>query len=600
MLDTDLANPFSARNVVQTLLKQGYLSKAQAKELLQKKTVLERKLENMRNQPGGHSATLVEVIGSLNMSRADDPKKPVDEEIIYEALAADWEMPYQKIDPLKLDMKVVTTTIPRNFAKNHLILPIALDDERLTLATSRPLSDMEMEDIVRAVNMKVDPVVCSRNDILKLIDEFFGFQKSIKAAEHQFSGPSVDLGNLEQYVDLKDVSASDQHIVNAVNHMLSYAFDQRASDIHVEPKRDESMVRMRIDGVLHVVYKLPKNIHNAAVGRIKTMSRLNMAEKRRPQDGRIKADKGGQEVEIRVSTIPVAFGEKVVMRVMDPDVLFQDLQNLGFSDTDMDRYNRFIKMPHGIVLVTGPTGSGKSTTLYSTLRTISSPEINITTVEDPIEMIHEEFNQIGVQPAIDVTFSTILRNILRQDPDVIMIGEMRDLDTASNAVQAALTGHLVLSTLHTNDAPTSVTRLLDLGLPAYLIQSTLIGIIAQRLVRRICNYCREPFEISVEHLAEMGVHLDREGSIELYQGTGCHRCRGTGYLGREGIFEVLPYTEAIRRLTTSDTNVDALSRTAREEGMITLRDNAIQKLLDGITTYQEVIRVTWEEFSLTD
>ena len=600
MLDTDLANPFSARNVVQTLLKQGYLSKAQAKELLQKKTVLERKLENMRNQPGGHSATLVEVIGSLNMSRADDPKKPVDEEIIYEALAADWEMPYQKIDPLKLDMKVVTTTIPRNFAKNHLILPIALDDERLTLATSRPLSDMEMEDIVRAVNMKVDPVVCSRNDILKLIDEFFGFQKSIKAAEHQFSGPSVDLGNLEQYVDLKDVSASDQHIVNAVNHMLSYAFDQRASDIHVEPKRDESMVRMRIDGVLHVVYKLPKNIHNAAVGRIKTMSRLNMAEKRRPQDGRIKADKGGQEVEIRVSTIPVAFGEKVVMRVMDPDVLFQDLQNLGFSDTDMDRYNRFIKMPHGIVLVTGPTGSGKSTTLYSTLRTISSPEINITTVEDPIEMIHEEFNQIGVQPAIDVTFSTILRNILRQDPDVIMIGEMRDLDTASNAVQAALTGHLVLSTLHTNDAPTSVTRLLDLGLPAYLIQSTLIGIIAQRLVRRICNYCREPFEISVEHLAEMGVHLDREGSIELYQGTGCHRCRGTGYLGREGIFEVLPYTEAIRRLTTSDTNVDALSRTAREEGMITLRDNAIQKLLDGIKTYQEVIRVTWEEFSLTD
>jgi len=424
MLDTDLANPFSARNVVQTLLKQGCLSKAQDKELLQKKTVLERKLENMRNQPGGHSATLVEVIGSLNMSRADYPKKPVDEEIIYEALAADWEMPYQKIDPLKLDMKVVTTTIPRNFAKNHLILPIALDDERLTLATSRPLSDMEMEDIVRAVNMKVDPVVCSRNDILKLIDEFFGFQKSIKAAEHQFSGPSVDLGNLEQYVDLKDVSASDQHIVNAVNHMLSYAFDQRASDIHVEPKRDESMVRMRIDGVLHVVYKLPKNIHNAAVSRIKTMSRLNMAEKRRPQGGRIKADKGGQEVEIRVSTIPVAFGEKVVMRVMDPDVLFQDLQNLGFSDTDMDRYNRFIKMPHGIVLVTGPTGSGKSTTLYSTLRTISSPEINITTVEDPIEMIHEEFNQIGVQPAIDVTFSTILRNILRQDPDVIMIGEM--------------------------------------------------------------------------------------------------------------------------------------------------------------------------------
>ncbi|CAB5132114.1 Type II secretory pathway, ATPase PulE/Tfp pilus assembly pathway, ATPase PilB [Olavius algarvensis associated proteobacterium Delta 3] len=600
MQDTELSNPFSARNICQTLLNQGYLSKSQTKELLQKKNVLDRKLENLRNQPGGHSATLVEVIGGLNMSRADDPKKPVDEEIIYEALAADWEMPYRKIDPLKLDMKVVTTTIPRNFAKKHLILPISLDDGHLTLATSQPLSDMEMEDIVRAVNMKVDPVVCTRNDILKLIDEFFGFQKSIKAAEHQFSGPSVDLGNLEQYINLKDVSASDQHIVTAVNHMLSYAFDQRASDIHIEPKREESMVRMRIDGVLHVVYNLPKNIHNAAVSRIKTMSRLNMAEKRRPQDGRIKADKGGQEVEIRVSTIPVAFGEKVVMRVMDPDVLFQDLENLGFSATDLDRYTRFIKMPHGIVLVTGPTGSGKSTTLYSTLRTISSPEINITTVEDPIEMIHEEFNQIGVQPAIDVTFSNILRNILRQDPDVIMIGEMRDLDTASNAVQAALTGHLVLSTLHTNDAPTSVTRLLDLGLPAYLIQSTLIGIIAQRLVRRICNYCRAPFEMNLEQLTEMGIYLDRQGTLELYQGKGCHRCRGTGYLGREGIYEVLPYTEGIRQLTTSDTNLDALSRKAREEGMVTLRDNAVEKMLKGITTYQEVMRVTWEEFSLTE
>jgi len=600
MQDIALTDPFSARNVCQALLKRGYISKAQAKELLQKRNVLDRKLENLRNQPGGHSSTLVEVIGGLNMSRADDSKKPVDEEIIYEALAVEWELPYKKIDPLKLDMKVMTTTIPRNFAKKHLILPLSLEDGHLTMATSQPLSDMEMEDIVRAVNMKVDPVVCSRNDILKLIDEFFGFQKSIAAAEHQFSGPSVDLGNLEQYINLKDVSASDQHIVTAVNHLLSYAFDQRASDIHIEPKREESMVWMRIDGVLHVVYNLPKNIHNAAISRIKTMSRLNMAEKRRPQDGRIKADKGGQEVEIRVSTIPVAFGEKVVMRVMDPDVLFQDLDNLGFSPTDRERHNRFIQMLHGIVLVTGPTGSGKSTTLYSTLRTISSPEINITTVEDPIEMIHEEFNQIGVQPAIDVTFSTILRNILRQDPDVIMIGEMRDLDTASNAVQAALTGHLVLSTLHTNDAPTSVTRLLDLGLPAYLIQSTLIGIIAQRLVRRICNYYREPFEMEMAQMAEMGIHLDQQGSVDLYRGKGCHRCRGTGYLGREGIFEVLPYTESIRRLTTADTDLDALSRTARKEGMVTLRDNAIQKLLTGITTYQEVLRVTWEEFSLDD
>jgi general secretion pathway protein E len=523
----------------------------------------------------------------------------VDEEIITEALAAQWELPYRKIDPLKLDLNIVTKTLPKSFAKKHMILPVDKQDGSLTLATYRPMAGDFMEDLVRAVDMKVRPVICSRTDIIRLIDEFFGFQHSIAAAEHQFGGPgSVDLGNLEMYVDLKeDVSATDQHIVKAVNHLLSYAFDQRASDIHIEPKREASVVRMRIDGVLHTVYKLPKNVHNATVSRIKTMSRLNMAEKRRPQDGRIKADKGGVEVEIRVSTVPVAFGEKVVMRVMDPDVLFQDLENLGFSKADMKRYDRFIRMPHGIVLVTGPTGSGKSTTLYSTLRTISSPEINIVTVEDPIEMIHEEFNQIGVQPSAGVTFATILRTILRQDPDVIMVGEMRDLETASNAVQAALTGHLVLSTLHTNDAPTSITRLLDLGVPSYLIQSTLIGVVAQRLVRKICNFCRESFEMNAEKLRDLGIGIPGNGPVKLFRGKGCIRCRGTGYQGRSGIYEVLPYTEGIRQLTTADADLEAIIRKAKEEGMVNLRDNAVRKLLNGVTTYQEVLRVTWEELA---
>jgi general secretion pathway protein E len=295
--------------------------------------------------------------------------------------------------------------------------------------------------------------------------------------------------------------------------------------------------------------------------------------------------------------VPVAFGEKVVMRVMDPDVLFQDLENLGFEPPDLVRYNKFIGMPHGIVLVTGPTGSGKSTTLYSSLRALSSPEINITTVEDPIEMIHEDFNQIGVMPAADVTFSTILRNILRQDPDIIMIGEMRDLPTASNAVQAALTGHLVLSTLHTNDAPTSITRLLDLGVPSYLIQSTLVGVIAQRLVRKICNYCRESFEMEGSDLREMGLNIDQKGKVKIFRGKGCVRCRNTGYLGRDAVFEVLPYTEPIRKLTRPDTDMDAIMRQARKEGMVTLRENAVKKLMEGITTYQEVLRVTWEELA---
>lgn len=353
---------------------------------------------------------------------------------------------------------------------------------------------------------------------------------------------------------------------------------------------------MRIDGVLHTVYKLPKNVHSAIVSRIKNLSRMDMAEKRRPQDGRVKTDKGGVEVEIRVSMIPTTFGEKVVMRIMDPDVLFQPLNLLGFTKSDLERYNHFVNSPHGIILVTGPTGSGKSTTLYSTLRQLSTPEVNITTVEDPIEMVHEEFNQIAVQPKVGITFGSILRNILRQDPDIIMIGEMRDLETAQNAVQAALTGHLVLSTLHTNDAPSSIVRLLDLGVPPFLIQATLAGIMAQRLVRKICKYCRKPFKMEAKELKMMGLDVGQTGLLKLYRGQGCQRCRGTGYMGRTSVQEVLPYTEAIRKLTTAETSIEAVRAKAQEEGMVTLRENAINKFLQGITTYQEVLRVTWEQF----
>jgi general secretion pathway protein E len=418
-------------------------------------------------------------------------------------------------------------------------------------------------------------------------------------AEDMFATTSVDIGNLEQYVKLKsaeELPPTDHHIVNAVNHLLIYAFDQKASDIHIEPKRDELEVRMRIDGVLHTVYKLPKKVHNAIVSRIKALSRLDMAEKRRPQDGRIKTDKGGVEAEIRISTVPVAFGEKVVMRVMDPEMLFQDLKGLGFRGADLNRFNPFISMPHGIVLVCGPTGSGKSTTLYSALRYLSSPEINIMTVEDPIEMINEEFNQIAVQPALDITFATIIRTILRQDPDIIMIGEMRDLETAASAVQAALTGHLVLSTLHTNDAPSVITRLLDLGIPAFMIQATLVGVLGQRLVRVICNYCKESFEIDTAELGAMSLELGQKSRlIKLHRGIGCVRCRGTGYRGRTGIFEVLPYTDSLKDLTTSTTDITKLTLRARKEGMITLRENAIKKMLAGKTTYQEVLRVTWDQ-----
>ncbi|MBT7086926.1 MAG: type II/IV secretion system protein, partial [Desulfobacterales bacterium] len=447
--------------------------------------------------------------------------------------------------------------------------------------------------------MEVKTVVSPKTEIIKLIEEFFGFKRSIAAAENEFDTPSVDLGNLEQYVELKsadELPSNDLHIVNAVNHLFIYAFDQRASDIHIEPKRDVSLVRMRIDGVLHTVYKLPKKVHFAIISRIKNLSRLDMAEKRRPQDGRIKTDKEGVEVEMRISTLPVAFGEKIVMRIMDPDILFQDTKNLGFTTEGLDRFNRFVNMPHGIGLVTGPTGSGKSTTLYSTLRRIATPEINVTTIEDPIEMVHEEFNQIAVQPAVDITFSSVLRYILRQDPDIIMIGEMRDLETAENAIQAALTGHLVLSTLHTNDAPSSITRLIDLGVPAFLIQASLVGILAQRLVRTICEYCKEPFEIESEKLKRMGLDVGKKGKLSLNYGKGCVKCRGTGYKGRKGIFEVLPYTEGLRKLTTADPDMSAIKALATKEGMVSLRQNGIKRMMEGTTTYKEILRVTWDNF----
>ena len=597
---------FSPESVCKVLFKRGLITAAHGREILRKEKNIRRKLVRSRAMAEASlparsrissSITIIDVIASLDLERADNPSKALDEEIIYQVLAKEWKIPFKKIDPLQLDLDLVTDTIPRSFAMKHLVLPVAIEDGYMTVATPNPFNVEVMEDIARVSHMKVRPVVSTKTDILRLMNEFFGFKRSISAAEHQFAGPSVDLGNLEQYVRLKsadELPSDDQHIVNAVNHLFTYAFEQRASDVHIEPKREVSLVRMRIDGVLHTVYSLPKNVHAAILSRIKTLSRLDMAEKRRPQDGRIKTDKGGSEAEIRVSTIPVAFGEKVVMRIMDPDILFQDHERLGFTPGDLMRYHQFINMPNGIVLVCGPTGSGKSTTLYSTLRYLSTPEINITTVEDPIEMVHEDFNQIAVQPVLGITFGSILRHILRQDPDIIMVGEMRDLETAENAIQAALTGHLVLTTLHTNDAPSAITRLLDLGIPPFLIQSTVIGVLSQRLVRKICVHCKETFEVESSELSARGLDFAKDGPIELYRGEGCNKCRGTGYLGRIGIYEVLPFTEPIKKITTAETNLQTLREQALKEGMVTLRENAIKKLLGGETTYQEVLRVTWE------
>ncbi len=538
---------------------------------------------------------LVDVIISFNLEIPGRGGDLLSEEEIIRTVATDKNLPFKKLDPLELDMEVVTKTIPQNFAMRHLLVPFEIRNGVLEMAVYEPGELAVLEDITRANQVKINPHLATKTEISRILAEFFGFQSSISAAEVHLGGPSVDISNLEQLVKIgsaREISSSDKNIKAAVNHMFNYAFDERASDIHIEPKREKSIVRFRIDGVLHTIYDLPKVIHAAMVSRIKYLARLDIAEKRRPQDGRIKVQHHKQEAEIRVSTVPVSFGEKAVLRILNSEVLFQEIGDIGFNERDLTVYKSFVEAPHGIVLVTGPTGSGKSTTLYSTLHHVASPEINITTVEDPVEMVYEEFNQISVQNQIDVTFSSILRNILRQDPDIIMIGEIRDYETAAHAVQAALTGHLVFSTLHTNDAVTSITRLVELGVQPFLVSSTMLGAMAQRLVRTICPDCQEDVVMPITTLQGFGFPLPDSHEITLQQGKGCPKCRGTGYYGRCGVFEIFPMSDAIREQVSLAVPASQIQKVATAEGMTTLKEDAWDKVRRGITTFAEAVRVT--------
>ena len=600
----------NSEKLLDLLMGQGLLSKEQRQfVILQKGKQRQKLLQHHGGRRQGEQRKLdkgfpdlVDIVVSMNLELPGKKGVVLTEEIVMRAVSRVLKIPFKKLDPLDLDMNIVTKTIPKSFALTHMILPFELNNGILEVVTYDPDNQMVLEDIERANQVKVRPYLSTRSEIKKILAEFFGFQRSISAAEDQFGGSSeggtVDIGNLEQYVRLssaRELTSTDQHIKAAVNHLFSYALEQRASDIHVEPKRNTCLIRFRIDGVLHTIYKLPKAVHSAITSRIKSLARMDIAEKRRPQDGRIKiGQQGGKEAELRVSTVPVSFGEKTVMRILDPDVIFQDLDGLGFSRRDRVVYNSFMTAPHGIVLVTGPTGSGKSTTLYSTLKQIASPETNIITVEDPVEMVYEDFNQISVQTQIDVTFSSILRNILRQDPDIIMIGEIRDLETATHAVQAALTGHLVFSTLHTNDAVSTVIRLEDLGLEPFLIGSTMLGALAQRLVRRICPHCKEKYFVQAEEMQKVGFPVAGKSELELSRGKGCKQCRGTGYSGRLGVFEIFPMSEKMKKLVSDRATDSELRQVAIREGMTTLHEDAWRKVLAGETTVEEALRVTGE------
>jgi general secretion pathway protein E len=515
---------------------------------------------------------------------------------IAQALAAEAGLPYVKLNPLDLDLDVVTKGIAGPFARRHGMVAISKTADRITVAVHTPFAPFPVDDIKRVTGLEVDRVVASRADVETINKGFYDLKSSLQTAEKQLRQSrisTVDLGNQEFLSrSSDDLDPAAAPVVKALDHILTYAFEQRASDIHFEPKRELTLVRLRIDGILHDVHLIPRIVYEAVVSRIKLLSGCNLAEKRRPQDGRIKREQGGREVELRVSTMPTAFGEKAVLRIFDPDILLKGVDDLGLSAHDLPKFYDFVSRPTGIMLVTGPTGSGKTTTLYSTLKYLSKPEVNIVTIEDPVEMVFEDFNQVSVRPQIDITFASALRTVLRQDPDIVMVGEIRDGETAENAVQAALTGHLVLSTLHTNDASSSITRLLDLGIPHFLITSTLIGIMAQRLVRENCTHCLEEYVPTADEAAALKIPLEKLRPYKFKRGKGCLHCRETGFIGRTGIYEVLPMTEKIRRLVSSQAGSLELFKAAREEGLRTLKEAAIEKVFRGITTVTEAVRVT--------
>jgi general secretion pathway protein E len=577
------AGPLDWRKLVEWLSEDGVISAAEAQR------TIARCSQVQSAQP-----PLIR-LASVGMTRVADGK-PLDIETMAQWLAGRAGLDYMRIDPLKVDVGKVADTMSAMYAERHKVLPVQVTPSEVVIATSEPFVTDWVQEVERQAKRSVRLVVASPVEITKFTAEFFALAKSVKAAVK--SGGSSGSASFEQLVELnksnKQLDANDQGVVQVVDWLWQYAFDQRASDIHLEPRREQGVIRFRIDGVLHPVYQLPMGVHNAMTARIKLLGRMDVVEKRRPQDGRIKTrNPRGDEIEMRLSTLPTAFGEKMVMRIFDPDTTVKNLDALGFSQHDADRWEQLVKRPYGIVLVTGPTGSGKTTTLYSTLKRLATEEVNVNTIEDPIEMIEPAFNQTQVQAHLDFDFPEGLRALMRQDPDIIMVGEIRDLQTAEMAVQAALTGHLVFSTLHTNDAPSAVSRLMELGVPSYLINATVLGVLAQRLVRTLCSNCREPDESAQrETLAAMVKPWQVTGGYRPYKPMGCVDCRMTGFRGRMGLYELLMVTEGFKEKVSKEPNIDALRRQAVSEGMRPLRLAGALKVAEGLTTIEEILAST--------
>ncbi|MEI2635298.1 MAG: GspE/PulE family protein [Methylotenera sp.] len=570
-------------DVLRMLVNDGRLDKSQAEKLYK-----DRKLDSSNLHP-------IVVIGEQKWKDLRSPHRVLNVDYLSRWLAEKAELDFYHIDPLKLDFTSAAQVVSKAYAERLKIMPVSVKNGEAVIATAEPFQTEWIPDLERIMDMRIKLVVANPLEISRYLPEIYNLANSISQANSAKAGQIIGVQNFEQLIELgkdKNLDANEQHVVNIVDWLLKYAFEQRASDIHLEPRRNVGVMRFRIDGVLHQVYQLPSNIMNAITSRIKLLGRMDMVEKRRPQDGRIKTvSNDGTEIELRLSTMPTAFGEKLVMRIFTPDVIVQDFIQLGFSQKQSKLWAEWTKAPNGIILVTGPTGSGKTTTLYSTLKQLATPEVNVSTVEDPIEMVEPAFNQMQVQTNIGLTFADGIRTLMRQDPDIIMVGEIRDIETAEMAIQAALTGHLVLSTLHTNDAPSAVTRLLDLGVPAYLIHSSVLGIMAQRLVRTLCPACKASREISDEEWNSMIRPFKAPKPASIMKAVGCIECRNTGYRGRSGIYEMLTITPKLRKLITPNADLALLKNMAYQEGMQPLMLNGAEKVAAGLTTIEEVLKV---------
>ena len=548
--------------------------------------------------PARNSKIEIHPLTIIAQQEWDDLAKPgskLDLETLAEWLAFNTSLPYLRIDPLKVDVGLVTETMSSAYATRYKILPVEVDSTSLTIATAEPHVRSWENELSHVTGLFIKRVVSNPTDITKFLGEFYSVSHSIRKAKDDQGEDIPGVTNFEQLVELGKsgrLDANDQSVVHIVDWLLQYAFDQRASDIHLEPRRDMSNIRFRIDGVMHNVYDMPTPVLIVVISRIKVLGRMDVVEKRRPQDGRIKSKTPeGDEIELRLSTMPTAFGEKLVMRIFDPTVLVKDYNALGFSKKNVADWKHMIKHPHGIILVTGPTGSGKTTTLYSTLKSLAKSEVNVCTVEDPIEMVVPDFNQMQVQANIGVDFAAGIRTLLRQDPDIIMVGEIRDKETAEMAIQAALTGHLVLSTLHTNDASAAIPRLREIGIPAYMINATLVGVMAQRLVRTLCPHCKEPTEIDDVIWKGLIAPWTVSGAMNFHKAVGCEECRHTGYLGRMGIYELIIFDQNLRKQVGKETSSVEIRKMAVKQGMTRLRISGANKVAKGLTTIEEIMKV---------